>query len=63
MTGCGVVVSLIREQPIQGPSAEFEGRLYYRSWPQDDKFMRTVSARITRTNRHPEADPSNFGMT
>ena len=62
MTGCGGVVSLIRKQPIQGPSADFAGRLIYRGRPQDDKIMRFVSARTTHAHRHPEADRCNSGM-
>ena len=54
---------LRRKNPIQGPSADFEGRLNDRGRPQDDKIMHAVSTQTTTTHRHPEADLCNSGMS
>ena len=56
------VLPQVREG-IQGPSADFAGRLNYGGRPQDDKFMRSVSAQTTITQRHPEADRGNSDMS
>ncbi len=47
---------------MQGPSADFAGRLNYRGWPQDDKFMRAVPAQTTPPHCHPEASAGNSGI-
>ena len=50
------------ELPMQGPSADFAGRLNYKGRPQDDKFMRAVSAQTTPPHSHPEASAGNSGI-